>query len=630
VPGADPTQVAPTDAADVTAANDEDRVWRPDLSNELLSTAFKPGSDNAGWSNAVYVVNPYTNTAGALDAFTGGTAANPYTNNTFTLVSDVTGGDDAAASGSTPTSLPTDHVVDVSQTAGWPKVGETTFDGTVFMHVQGTLGGVAYDGYYTDAVPEYRNNAYLSPIPVQPPPAPAPPPDSPEPPPPPTTSTSPSTPTPTNPSSAEPAGAVGGISSKTYLPSFDNTAMSQFALPPGQFPIEANNWRGNLGETSFGKSPPLGGLLLRDLNTVPWTRPNGTLVPRGMFPIFDYENRVTSDLTSVKTSTQGDPSVPGDPARFKTYLDGFLDLIGMRRPNTLTTAANNLNTTPADATQRGRLAINSDDVPGFKDFLVNDIQANPGNYPPGLTGADAAGKIVGNGLTTPQLTRMENARNQLGNLDYGDVKRIGSPDWLASVREGLPGAVGNSAVRGGVVGGVVGGLIQIGQIVIDPNNPHPDAWRQIGTGVGLGAAGGGIGSAGETYFNARFTQWMFNSLLEGGEVGGSTPFFGRIGGGGLGGGLGAAVVELGSMALDKDSHSAEDYAAKGARAAVVGGLSGALSAGVVGAFWGSEVPILGNIVGFGVGIFGYFLFNALVGDSVEGAVRSVNSHGHLP
>jgi hypothetical protein len=36
---------------------------------------------------------------------------------------------------------------------------------------------------------------------------------------------------------------------------------------------------------------------------------------------------------------------------------------------------------------------------------------------------------------------------------------------------------------------------------------------------------------------------------------------------------------------------------------------------------GSEVPIVGNIVGFVVGVGGYYLTDWLVGDAVEGNIR---------
>jgi hypothetical protein len=44
-------------------------------------------------------------------------------------------------------------------------------------------------------------------------------------------------------------------------------------------------------------------------------------------------------------------------------------------------------------------------------------------------------------------------------------------------------------------------------------------------------------------------------------------------------------------------------------------------AGVVGAIWGSEVPVAGNIVGFIIGFAGYYVIDSLTGEQVEQGVR---------
>ncbi|HEX5752818.1 MAG TPA: hypothetical protein VFZ09_41825 [Archangium sp.] len=41
----------------------------------------------------------------------------------------------------------------------------------------------------------------------------------------------------------------------------------------------------------------------------------------------------------------------------------------------------------------------------------------------------------------------------------------------------------------------------------------------------------------------------------------------------------------------------------------------------LGALWGSEVPLLGNAVGFIIGLGGYYLVDALTGEQVEQGVR---------
>jgi uncharacterized membrane protein YuzA (DUF378 family) len=96
---------------------------------------------------------------------------------------------------------------------------------------------------------------------------------------------------------------------------------------------------------------------------------------------------------------------------------------------------------------------------------------------------------------------------------------------------------------------------------------------------------------------------------------------GRAMGGLAGGALAAPVFTMTSLALDDEEHSRTDYVATGTRAFISGGLSSAVAAGVVGAIWGSEVPILGNAVGFIVGFAGYYVVDALTGEHVEQGVR---------
>lgn len=57
---------------------------------------------------------------------------------------------------------------------------------------------------------------------------------------------------------------------------------------------------------------------------------------------------------------------------------------------------------------------------------------------------------------------------------------------------------------------------------------------------------------------------------------------------------------------------------------------GALAAGLTGAIAGSEVPILGNAVGFLVGIGIYYIVDSTVGEDVEAGVRSALGEGGCP
>lgn len=187
----------------------------------------------------------------------------------------------------------------------------------------------------------------------------------------------------------------------------------------------------------------------------------------------------------------------------------------------------------------------------------------------------------------------------------------------------MPGhlkAMGSTGVRGGIGGSLMAVVMESGFILYDPKareDPLQDLFR---TGVASGFAGTaeGIVSSG---FNSTVGSNIARSMVRRGLPPSLSTATGRGLGGSLGGGVAAPVFELGSMALDNQAHTREDYVARGTRAFVSGSLSSAVSAGVVGAIWGSEVPIIGNVVGFIVGFGGYLLVDSLFGDDVEDAVR---------
>lgn len=78
-----------------------------------------------------------------------------------------------------------------------------------------------------------------------------------------------------------------------------------------------------------------------------------------------------------------------------------------------------------------------------------------------------------------------------------------------------------------------------------------------------------------------------------------------------------------ALALDGEEHSRTDYTATGARAFVSGSLGSAIAAGAIGAIWGTEVPVLGNIAGFVIGFAGYYIVDAVSGAQVEQGVRQL-------
>jgi hypothetical protein len=165
----------------------------------------------------------------------------------------------------------------------------------------------------------------------------------------------------------------------------------------------------------------------------------------------------------------------------------------------------------------------------------------------------------------------------------------------------------------------------------DPNDPY--RWYRPGVDVTLG----GLGGVGQGYLEAQIGTRLASPILtEATTMGAATStssvtasgLLARGAGGFAAGGVVAPAVTWLGMGIEDLFFDADyywgDYAAKGARSGVAGAAAaggGALAAGGVGALAGSEVPILGNAVGFLVGIGIYYLVDSSVGDDIEEGVR---------
>jgi hypothetical protein len=242
-------------------------------------------------------------------------------------------------------------------------------------------------------------------------------------------------------------------------------------------------------------------------------------------------------------------------------------------------------------------------------------------------GERASERVLSSGLSAPELRNIQSARRSFGLGAGGAAPEVIAsqawPELLMAERagggpRGTAVTMGRSSVRGGGVGGLVAVVVEGGLILIDPAE-HPDWERELLTTGGLGLAAGATGAALEAGFNEQLARWGIRA----GYSGRAWTAGGRGLGGGLAGGPAAVLFEWGRMGFSDQSYEQIDYAAKGGRAATSGFISGALSAGLVGAIWGSEVPIAGNIVGFIVGFAGYALVDSVVGDTVEKLVRDI-------
>jgi hypothetical protein len=464
-----------------------------------------------------------------------------------------------------------------------------------------------------------------------------------------------------------PASALSGyLSSLHSLPAFDRHAPGPFSLAPGTTALSRSDWRGNLGELSARH----GGLLpQQDLNAVRYNH-----------PIFDLRDP-RGHLHSVKTSVR---SVEPRGDLFETYLSGLRDIVGLR-PGAWERARAALYPQLPAAEGRalmlrnGYLLVNEDHVEPFRAALRNPDNYRRQSYrevadkllemepvriggtvyrawqnlentrrgtgtPPevrrqveeALTALreKIASRVQGNGMTSAHLVQLERFRQQVAaanpHMTPAEINRWVFPELLLVARHG--GGVRGNAVASGIAGGrgAAGGAVVsvICEAVhafyesrVHPHEQQPDAVpRALRAGV-AGGTSGLVGGATQNLVTANTGSGLSRNLIAQGANVRLAAGTGRAVGGFAGGSLAAPVFTMTSLALDDEEHSRTDYVATGTRAFVAGGLSSAIAAGVVGAIWGSELPLLGNAVGFIIGFGGYYLVDALTGEQVEQGVR---------
>ncbi|REG26107.1 hypothetical protein ATI61_112202 [Archangium gephyra] len=461
--------------------------------------------------------------------------------------------------------------------------------------------------------------------------------------------------------------ALSGYLNSLYsLPGFESHAPGPFSLNPGMSPISRSGWRGNLGELSSQR----GGMIpQQDLNAL-----------RHNHPIFDLRDH-RGGLNSVKTSVRS-ADTRGDA--FETYLRGLRDIVGLR-PETYEAARAALYPQlPADAgralmLRNGYVSVNEDHVESFRAALRNPDTYRRQSYreiadrllemePVRIggtvyrayqnlentgrgTGTSAevrrqveaalaslrekiASRVRGNGITSQHLVNLERFRRQVAaanpQMTPAEVERWVFPELLLVARHG--GGVRGNAVASGIAGGrgaAGGALVSVifegGHLAYEfRNQQHGQQPETLPRLLRAGVAGGGaglVGGATQSLVTANAGSTLSRHMLGQGSSARLAAGTGRAVGGFAGGALAAPVFTMASLALDGQEHSRTDYVATGTRAFVSGGLGSALAAGVVGAIWGSEVPVLGNAVGFIIGFAGYYVVDALTGEQVEQGVR---------
>lgn len=170
--------------------------------------------------------------------------------------------------------------------------------------------------------------------------------------------------------------------------------------------------------------------------------------------------------------------------------------------------------------------------------------------------------------------------------------------------------------RVGMAGGMGVGMSLAGDAWRASQGEHVGGWQVAGD-----AALGGTGSAVSMVAEDWAANGLTNRLVTAGVAPGGAGVFGRAA---ASGGVAIVVAPITTslqMYFSDEDYTYIDYAARSTRSGVAAAGGGALSAGVVGAIWGSEVPLAGNALGFVIGFGGYYLIDWVAGDTVEEGVR---------
>lgn len=239
-------------------------------------------------------------------------------------------------------------------------------------------------------------------------------------------------------------------------------------------------------------------------------------------------------------------------------------------------------------------------------------------------------------LTLEAMNRMASSRlqrNQLFPPEVVEYHRLVAGGVAPEAAE--MAVLRGSAARGAMMSGGLTALTEGGMLMWEGAHGGVDGRRLAMAGYNLSASvpAGYAGAALETRAAMGLSGWATSGLAAG-EAPGLAASSAVVGGRlfvstGIGA-VAAPVITLGGMAFQETFFDADftriDYAATGARTAVAGG-GGALAAGITGAVLGSEVPLLGNAVGFVVGFGGYLIVDAIWGDDIEAAVREELGEG---
>ncbi len=462
--------------------------------------------------------------------------------------------------------------------------------------------------------------------------------------------------------------ARGNLTRNVYSPNVTMTSARSRSSAETQ-------WRGGLFETSLGSGSYADMFRYRDLNRVV-----------DNFNVFDFGTRGTlSEATSVTHSASGTDSEGNAQYRNKfARMTGGDERgnfnIALGRLN----AAYETTMTARDLNERNTLAVPDDHVGRVQaqaewlvinrpervapllDALLADApitrgdtayaswnQVTQARASGALADADfrallvdlapgARGRVRGVGMMLAEVMEMQRIRAATNAFGPGEFNAIAPPEVLQVRRLMATGvaeadAIGmvarGSAVRGMAMGG--GMTAALDALVFAHSGFDPETGRALALGFVPQVGASGVGAYGQAQWNARLGgNVLTEAMASGGTSAVARGAAVRIGGAGAFGGPLATLATWGTMGLEEAAGTRDyidiDYAALGGRSFVAGGIAAmAGEAGLLGTVAicsaaGTEVPILGNIVGAVIGVGVYFTVDYLWGDDIEASIRDAS------
>jgi hypothetical protein len=196
-------------------------------------------------------------------------------------------------------------------------------------------------------------------------------------------------------------------------------------------------------------------------------------------------------------------------------------------------------------------------------------------------------------------------------------KYVQQPDEYFSEKGLTKANIGGKANRTLARAGAIGGGLSLTFDAATGNLTYGSVPRAL-----LNAGGGVAGYVVEDWIASGIST----NLVKSGITTGRAATFGRVGAAGITGAGIAPLITGVEMLFDDTDYIPSDYFARLTRSAVSGGVgagAGALATATFFAIAGSEFPIIGNLIGFGVGLIVGLATDSAIGDPLEEEIREI-------